>query len=574
MRTTTKNRANWIVGNSIPKDRNSSVAIGFAEGFGYLRAMGATISRTGSAAPGPGPTVRLNARGRAFFTVIPLVIIATIAMWVGRAPEPSFSEPLDGLVLGPETREIGVSFSRPVAPESVSATLNDQSVSIAVEGASGTVSLGPLAGGIYLLAVSVDGRLFDPSASASFEVDATAPTLTAPAFDVAASVNKPFSFEIAVDDPLAVVTVAGAEVQVADGVATVDLERPPRVPLEVVAVDPFGNEASLTLVVPINLAGAPGQEAIRGVHATGYTWATEELRQPILDAIASGIINTVQLDLKDEAGDIWYDTGVALAHELGAVTVLWDLKAVVDDLHNLNVRVVGRVVNFRDPRLAAYAVETGRMDWVVQNPDGTAFGKYGGFTNPFNREVWEYNIALAEEAALLGVDDIMYDYVRRPDENIERMIFPGQVGTPEEAIVEFLAASQVRIHAAGGRLGAAVFGIAATRPTEIGQDIPRISEVVDFVSPMVYPSHWGPGEYGVADPNSQPYEIVYASMLDFIEQTRAGGAEVIVWLQDFSLGVDYGPDEVRAQIDAAAAAGVPGFFLWDPKTTYTWAGLR
>src|SRR5665811_2579007 len=131
--------------------------------------------------------------------------------------------------------------------------------------------------------------------------------------------------------------------------------------------------------------------------------------------IDAGLINTVELDLKDEAGDIWYDTDVQLAHDVGAVTVLWDLEQVVDELHARDVRVVARIVNFRDPRLADYAIETGNMDWVVQNPDGTAYGQYGGFTNPFDPTVREYNVALAEEAARLGVDDVLFDYVRRPD---------------------------------------------------------------------------------------------------------------------------------------------------------------
>jgi hypothetical protein len=118
-----------------------------------------------------------------------------------------------------------------------------------------------------------------------------------------------------------------------------------------------------------------------------------------------------------------------------------------------------------------------------------------------------------------------------------------------------------------------VFGIAATRPDEVAQDIPAMAEHVDYIAPMVYPSHWGPGEYGVTDPNSQPYDIVYRSMVDFSEQLSGSGASLVVWLQDFSLGVDYGPAEVRAQIDAALDAGVDDFLLWDAATTYTEAAL-
>jgi hypothetical protein len=293
-----------------------------------------------------------------------------------------------------------------------------------------------------------------------------------------------------------------------------------------------------------------------------------------MQMIADGLINTIEIDLKDENGEIWYDTEVALAHEIGAVNELWSLEEVVDELHALGVRVIGRLVVFRDPKLANHAVATGRTDLIVQNLDGTAYGQYGGFTNPFNAEVWEYNIALAEEAARMGIDDVLYDYVRRPDENIERMRFPGQgSAVPADTIVGFLEASLSRVRAAGARLGASVFGIAATRPDEIAQDIPRMAATVDYIAPMVYPSHWGPGEYGVDNPNASPYDITYRSLVDFQDQVGGTGASIVAWLQDFSLGVDYGPAEVKAQIDAAADAGVMDFLLWDAAATYTAAAL-
>jgi hypothetical protein len=100
-----------------------------------------------------------------------------------------------------------------------------------------------------------------------------------------------------------------------------------------------------------------------------------------------------------------------------------------------------------------------------------------------------------------------------------------------------------------------------------------MAQLVDYVAPMVYPSHWGPNEYGVADPNSSPYDIVFRSLSEFQRQVEGSDATVLGWLQDFSLGVDYGEAEVRAQIDAAADAGVLDFLLWDAATTYTESAL-
>jgi peptidoglycan/xylan/chitin deacetylase (PgdA/CDA1 family) len=121
----------------------------------------------------------------------------------------------------------------------------------------------------------------------------------------------------------------------------------------------------------------------------------------------------------------------------------------------------------------------------------------------------------------------------------------------------------------GTFLGISVFGIAATRPLEIAQDIPSMAEHVDYVSAMVYPSHWAAGEYGVENPNAQPYDIVRRSLEDFQLKVRGTGARVVPWLQDFSLGVDYGPREVAAQIRATRDAGIDEWLLWDPAVTYT-----
>lgn len=100
-----------------------------------------------------------------------------------------------------------------------------------------------------------------------------------------------------------------------------------------------------------------------------------------------------------------------------------------------------------------------------------------------------------------------------------------------------------------------------------------MAEHVDYIAPMVYPSHWGPGEYGVDDPNSQPYDITFRSLEEFVEITDGTQSHVVAWLQDFSLGVEYGPTEVRAQIDAARDAGVDNILLWDAATTYTTGAL-
>ncbi|MEV6770036.1 putative glycoside hydrolase [Nocardia sp. NPDC051030] len=425
-----------------------------------------------------------------------------------------------------------------------------------------------IAGGAVLAILVVSliiGAVRTPSGSPATPVaDTTPPTLEVTQPVVATSYRDP-------------VTVRGTAIG-ADRVAIGDQSVTPgpdgsfaltlpRIPtgLDVVAVDAAGNKTARPLTTKVELPG------MRAVHVTAYAWAYDGLREAVLDLAREGRIDTVQLDIKDEDGVVGYDSQVPLARESGAATNIYDARAAIQQLHDMHLRVVGRIVAFRDPTMAGWAWQNGHPDWVIQNPSGQPYSSHYGaiaFTNFANPEIRGYNIDLATEAAKLGFDGVMYDYVRRPDGSLSSMEFPGLTDTPSISIANFLAQSRDPVHAAGAHLGAAVFGIAATRPDEIAQDIPLIAQSVDVVAPMLYPSHWNSGEYGVPSPNSSPYDIVFRSLQDFRARTEGTNAQVVPWLQDFSLGVSYGDSEVKAQIDATHAAGMNGYFLWNAATRY------
>ena len=520
---------------------------------------------------------RVTRRGWTVVATLIFVAVGAVIVPLLRRPEVSLKGIEDGALFGADDLPAAVtlSFDRPV--ESVSAVLDGNALPVTLEGLNASFSVPETVEGSHEVVVTVDRGTIAPTVrlTREFTVDTTPPTATiveptGPVLPVG-----PVTIAVTVDDPDAGVEIGGESISAnSEGLFVREFAEAPAAPVPIVVTDALRNASSSEVVITLDLPGIEGGEPIRGVHASGYTWTTAELKDPIMTLIAENKINTVEIDLKDEAGQIWWATTNELANQIGAVEELWDLSAVVDELHRLGVRVIGRLVVFRDPILSDWAIETGNLDWIVLNPDGTPYGQYGGYTNPFNEQVWEYNLSIGEEAARLGVDDVLYDYVRRPDAFLDQLRFPLQEEqTPEDAILAFLAESQPRIHAAGARLGASVFGIAATHPDQIAQPIPAMSELVDYVAPMVYPSHWGPNEYGVADPNSSPYDIVFRSLSEFQNQVKGTDATVLGWLQDFSLGVDYGAAEVRAQIDAAADAGVVDFLLWDAAATYTEAAL-
>ena len=353
-----------------------------------------------------------------------------------------------------------------------------------------------------------------------------------------------------------------------DGAFSVSFPTPP-VAAVLTARDAAGNTATAVLDVPVR------HPTMRGVHMTALAWTAPVLRDPILQLAREGKINTIELDIKDEDGFVGFASENALARQTGAVKGYYDAAKVLAQLHAMHLRVVGRLVAFRDPTLAPWAFAHEHKDWVIQAPDGSPYrSAYGGFTNFASPEVRQYNIDLATEAAKLGFDDILYDYCRRPDGAIATMRFPGLVGPPEAAIAGFMRDTRTALRPLGAYVGASVFGIAADRPHEVAQDVPEMGKYLDFVSPMVYPSHWAKGEYGVADPNRQPAAIVGRSLQLFLKDLVGSSARVAPWLQDFSLGgVAYGPGEVRAQIDAARQDGIDSFLLWNAGARYQGTAL-
>jgi hypothetical protein len=413
-----------------------------------------------------------------------------------------------------------------------------------------------------------EGWLPDRETSWHVTVDSTAPTIS-----LRPSAVKNLRAPYVVHG-----TAAGAStVTVNDRRATLDPQGGftltlPAAPatVDVTALDAVGNRSTQQAAVPVR------HPAMRAVHMTALAWTSATLREPILRMAKEGRIDTIELDVKDESGIVGYLSQVPLAKQLGATRNYYDARAVARQLHAEGIRLVGRIVAFHDPVLAQASWKAGKTDRVIQTTQGTPWaGSYGqySFTNFANPDVQAYNIALATEATGLGFDDILYDYVRRPEGAIAKMRIPGIHGTPEQAISDFLAKSHAAVRAHGAFLGASVFGIAAKRPTEIAQDIPAIARNVDYISPMVYPSHWGPGEYNVAQPNSQPYDIVLRSLRDFATRVKGTDAQVMPWLQAFSLGVTYGPPQVQAQIKAARQDGDGSFLLWNAGCRYETAGL-
>lgn len=410
------------------------------------------------------------------------------------------------------------------------------------------------------------GRLFvsDSVFRWRYAVDSRPPVLEVPATVDPVPIDKPVSVTGVVERG-AQLLLGGAPVDAADGHFEVAFDHPPTGVLRFEAIDRAGNRTTAESVVPVTYPASS-----HAVHVSAGGWGDAQLRAGVLDLVDRGLIDTVELDLKDERGVIGYDSALAEPLRIGAVRAEFDLREAVRTLEDRHVRVVGRVVAFRDPIYAGAAWAAGRKDEVLQSPSGEMLGAYGGYANYVHPAVQKYNLDIALEAVELGVHDILWDYVRRPEGNPGTMVVPRLQGPSSDVIAAFLATTHEALREKGTYQGASVPGIAAAAGDSIAQDIPAMSRVVDYLSPTVYPALWGPGQYNVDSPIREPAEITRRALAHFQEVTAGSGVRFLPGIQDFSLyGVPYGPAEVRAQIDAAASLGITGFLLWNPNVRYT-----
>jgi hypothetical protein len=331
---------------------------------------------------------------------------------------------------------------------------------------------------------------------------------------------------------------------------------------------PGATTAAAATAKPAGPVLAPLPDEVRGIHVTMALASLPGKLDEYL-ALESEGLNTIQLDIKDENGEVGFiPSAVPLATRVGAAKPYYRPRAVARLCERQGIYLIGRVVVFEDPRLAE-----GAPRFALKTRDGSIWRTRGGlaWSNPYDRRVWDYNVSLAEVAARAGFDEIQFDYVRFPsDGDVEGVVFPGRTAKePGWVIAEFLHYASKRLRPLGVRVSADVFGLAATRDLGIGQVPRRLGKHLDAISPMVYPSHYSSGEFGLPDPNADPGATVAYSLTHFRRELRGTGAQLRPWLQDFSHGRTYGLAEVQEQIEAARKLGASGYLLWNPSGIYT-----
>lgn len=340
--------------------------------------------------------------------------------------------------------------------------------------------------------------------------------------------------------------------------------------------------ADLGNVVPVHKVD-PQQDApkVKGLYSTAYSAGGARL-ETLLKLIDDTELNSIVVDIKDDYGNITYDTENAELAGMGTTNkIIPDIHKLMDTLKEHNVYPIARIVVFKDTVLAKK-----RPELSFLNPDGSLWsnGKNppDSFVNPYKKEVWDYNIAVAKEAAKAGFKEIQFDYVRFPEgfeKRADTLTYAKDDRSRIDVVGEFVKYAREQLNPLGVRVSVDIFGYAASVPAAegIGQDFQKISANVDVICPMVYPSHYGEGWFGAKVPDAEPYNTINGAMVDTHKKLDAlGKLQPIIrpWIQDFTATwikghIPYGKHEVEEQIRALKANGIDEFLLWDAANTYT-----
>ena len=399
----------------------------------------------------------------------------------------------------------------------------------------------------------------------------------------------------------------------------------------------------------------PGEERVKvkGIYVTGAMAGTSGM-DDLIALVDRTELNTMVIDVKNDDGRVVYEMDTPMVSEIGSSKKLVsDMPGLIQKCKEHDIYLIARIVAFKDPFLAE-----NRTDLALHDESGNLFRDSSGlaWVNPYKEEVWKYLLEIAEEAVAIGFDEIQFDYIRfATDSGMKNVDFgpEAEEKSREAVITEFVEYASERLHSQGIPVSADVYGIVIDSELDaslVGQNYYEMSKYLDYISPMVYPSHYGPGNLGLAVPDAQPYETIYRSMsasrrvlaglegpeeeveavsgndiplktedvsgndvpqdaaaesVGVVSQETAAvsgngavsagartelpdpkemepaeeiRAQVRPWLQDFTATwvdghITYGPEEIRAQIQAVYDAGYEEWILWNAANRYTEGGL-
>lgn len=331
--------------------------------------------------------------------------------------------------------------------------------------------------------------------------------------------------------------------------------------------------------------GETDRPKVKGIYVTGPLAGNERFEE-LLTLVDETELNAMVIDVKNDGGEITYKMNLDSAQSMGAcINYIRDMEGFMARLKEHGIYTIARIVCFKDPYLAQK-----RPELALKTTDGRTVvdGHDVAWVNPYKEDVWKYLVDVAKKAGEVGFDEIQFDYVRFPIGDVADAADYGvdmATYTKQQAITGFLNYAVEELRPLGLWVTADVFGTIIGSETDVkrvGQDYVEIGATIDAICPMVYPSHYGNGVFGLAVPDAHPYETVLSAMQDSAEELSAvpeeNRAVVRPWLQAFTANwvkgyINYGGEQIRQQIQAVYDAGYEEWILWNASNRYSADGL-
>ena len=319
---------------------------------------------------------------------------------------------------------------------------------------------------------------------------------------------------------------------------------------------------------------------VKGIYVSGPVAGIAKM-DDLIDLVDRTELNAMVIDIKNDEGKVTYKMQSEQVLEIDAgVRYIPDIEELVAKCKEKDIYLIARIVAFRDPYLAEQ-----KPEWAVHTKNGDIFRDKNGlaWVNPYCREVWDYLVEIASQAALVGFDEVQFDYIRFSTDIGEGEVDYGpEAGNVDkiQIITEFTEYLYEKLAPQGVYVAADVFGTVIDNETDqaiVGQDYVQMAGYLDYICPMVYPSHYHNGSYGITVPDAEPYRTIYAASSASVEELSTvpeeSRAHVRVWLQSFTAGwvsghISYGPEQIRAQIKGAYDAGYDEWLLWNAAVNY------
>lgn len=311
---------------------------------------------------------------------------------------------------------------------------------------------------------------------------------------------------------------------------------------------------------------------VKGLYLSSYGITSHTLRNAAFETMKNNNMNALVIDVKDDRGMLLFNMDIPLAKEIGADkrVLVKDMQALMAELKKHNLYLIARIVTFKDDPLA-----TAKPEWAVKK-GGVIFHDRENlhWIDAFRKEAWDYNIAIAKAAAQAGFDEVQFDYVRFPDKKGIEFSQPNTMENRVQAIAGFLEAAHKELAPYNVMVAADIFGYVPwnENDTDIGQDINKVTNAVDVVSLMLYPSGFQFGIPNYRNSVQYSYEIINLTLKAAQKRTNAPPAKFRPWLQafrDYAFdGVEFAEGRMHTQVKASDDFGSSGYMFWNPRNVY------